>query len=163
MLKHITTYFIGKIFPAIFSLFIILFGYRIFGEEVYGLYALLFSVVIVIHELTVGWIKQSVLRYLSTYDQESEPIHQIIRYSWLSSILSILIILLIGLFYFKLSFSGLVMGFGVCDSLQHLSSTPNNQPGTIQVQGFFMDGNHLCYIISDIYFDIGFLAEPKRL
>ena len=127
MFRHISTYFIGKIIPALFSLFIILFGYRIFGEEAYGLYALLFSTVIVVHDLTVGWIKQSILRYLSNYNTEDEPIAQIVRYGWLSSLITAIIILIVGLFYFKLPFNSLlwVVAFAVIYNIFQIRQTIN--------------------------------------
>ena len=127
MFKHISTYFVGKIIPALFSVFIILFGYRIFGEEAYGLYALLFSTVVVVHDLSVGWIKQATLRYLSSYEKDNEPIHQIVKFGWISSILTTIIIYIVGTGYFKLDVVGLlwVIAFAVIYNVYQIRQTIN--------------------------------------
>lgn len=104
--KDIFIYFTGKMVPAVVNLAVIVLALRWLGKETYGRYSLIFYFVMLVSTFTVGWVQQSVLRYLSAYRSRLKL--TILRFkilSLISSFAGVLIIIIPGLLYFRLNFN----------------------------------------------------------
>lgn len=70
--KNVIIHFIGKVLPAVSQLFLLVLGVRLLGTEEFGKYNLLFSTSMIVSSLLVGWIQQSMLRYLHPGDSAKQ-------------------------------------------------------------------------------------------
>lgn len=103
MRKDILIYFSGKAIPAVVNLAIIILAVRLIGKEEYGKYSLVFYATMLLSTLTIGWIQQGILRFLSAYPGEETLISQ--RFFSLTLVSSLVAILAgsgICIFYFHL-------------------------------------------------------------
>jgi O-antigen/teichoic acid export membrane protein len=104
MRKDILIYFTGKIIPAVVNLAIIILAVRFLGKSEYGKYSLVFYAAMLLSTLTIGWIQQSILRFLSAYPTEQVLIINRFFFLTLISTLSAVIIgIFICFFYFHLT------------------------------------------------------------
>lgn len=70
MRKDVLVYFAGKLIPAFVNLAVIVLAVRWLGEYGYGRYTLVFNAAILLSTLSIGWIQQGILRFLSAYPDE---------------------------------------------------------------------------------------------
>lgn len=71
--SQITTYYLAKIFPAIFGYISVFFIVKLFGLELYGKYSLFLSQIILLNILFIGYFNVGQMRYFS---QISYPKYQ---------------------------------------------------------------------------------------
>jgi len=65
-------YFLGKILPAVLNLFSVSIFVRLIGTKEYGKYMLLLTLILLIGNISSGWICQGILRFLSSCNTSSE-------------------------------------------------------------------------------------------
>ena len=89
--------------PALVNLAVIVLAMRWLGKEAYGQYSLIFYFLMLVCTFTLGWIQQSVLRYLSAYSDDLKM--TVIRFkvlTFLSSFAGTLVVIIPGIIYFNL-------------------------------------------------------------
>lgn len=101
--KNVLIHFLGKLIPAVSSLLIMAGGIRYLGKTAFGKYNLMFSAAVILSSLFAGWVQQSILRFLSDDKKnKSEDAEKFFRLGLVASLLTGLIAVPIGVFYFKL-------------------------------------------------------------
>src|SRR5690606_23088678 len=101
--RNIIIYFIGKLFPAITQLLIIVLGIRLIGASEYGKFNLVYNTALIIASLSVGWIQQGILRYFHSFKKSIELVRgDFLQIGLYSSLLASVIALLSGIYYFQL-------------------------------------------------------------
>ena len=124
--RSLLTYYIGRIVPAAVNLAIVFVAYRLLGANEYGKYALVFYAVSLLHTLTYGWVQQSILRFLTGFDNWRQLIEKrFVLYNLLGALVMFVGAMCVGWFYFHLSLlATLLIGvFGFCYNFYMLRLT----------------------------------------
>lgn len=107
MKKDVLIYFSGKIIPALVNLAIIVLGVRFLGEAEYGRYSLVFYATMLVSTLSFGWIQQSIVRFLSSFRDDTRlALNRYFQLMLASSLAGTLIMGVVSWFYFHLDLTG---------------------------------------------------------
>ncbi|MDP1621542.1 MAG: oligosaccharide flippase family protein [Bacteroidales bacterium] len=110
MRKDVLIYFAGKIIPAGVNLAVIILAVRYIGQAEYGKYSLIFYAVMLLSTLTLGWIQQGILRFLSAYPGEQVlVINRFYFLTLLSTLSAVIIGILMCILYFHLPWTETVI------------------------------------------------------
>jgi O-antigen/teichoic acid export membrane protein len=102
--KDIFIYFLGKLIPAFVNLVLIILVVRFLGEDEYGRFSLISYVAILVMQLCITWIQQSMIRFLSLYkDNPGYPLSRFYFLTIISILVAALIMTLVTVLYFRLS------------------------------------------------------------
>ncbi|TVR82239.1 MAG: hypothetical protein EA412_01865 [Chitinophagaceae bacterium] len=106
MKKQLLHYFLGQLAPAISGIILIVLAVRLLGEEEYGFYAVIYSSLVLIHNLFFGWVQQSLLRFISQYENLRKVVlNKFLFINSLSAISAGLTAFILSLLFFKLDVS----------------------------------------------------------
>jgi O-antigen/teichoic acid export membrane protein len=106
--KNIIIYFFGKLVPAAANIVFMVAGMRLLGKAAYGEFNLQFSSIMIISSLGVGWLQQSVLRFLPGV-QESSKGHGYLYLTFFCAFGVAVISAIFGFFYFHLTGINLIL------------------------------------------------------
>jgi len=106
MKKDVMIYFTGKMVPAVVNLLIIILAVRFLGEAEYGKFALVFYAVMLTSTLTIGWIQQGILRFLSSAGpEEAVAVNRFYLLTLFSTAVGMIMVTITCLVYFHLSWT----------------------------------------------------------
>ena len=103
MKKEVITYLSGRFVPAIVNLAVVILAIRYLGPVEYGRYSLLLYTVLITVTLTFHGIQVSILKFLGHASRENQIAdNRFYTLTFFSAIISTLIVVLVGVFYFHL-------------------------------------------------------------
>ncbi|CAG9621410.1 oligosaccharide flippase family protein [Sutcliffiella rhizosphaerae] len=100
MSKHAFAYFLSHGVPALVSFASIAIFTRMLTPEEYGMYALVFAIAGMINAVIFEWLKLSLLRYYSRY-QEDNRFFETIKLSFLGLLVASLVVGVLTMFFFQ--------------------------------------------------------------
>jgi O-antigen/teichoic acid export membrane protein len=104
MNKEIVKYLSGRFIPAIVNVAVIVLAIRFLGPVEYGRYSLLIYSVLLVITLSFQWVQVSVNRFLAGIPQDSNVVmSRLFDLTIFSALFSTLIVVLLGILYFHLS------------------------------------------------------------
>ncbi|MDP1621968.1 MAG: hypothetical protein Q8M08_06475 [Bacteroidales bacterium] len=104
MNKEIIKYLSGRFVPAVVNIAVIILAIRFIGSAEYGKYSLLFYSVLLVITLSFHWVQVSILQFLSGTPRESNVVmSRFFDLTIFSALFSTLLVVLLGIFYFHLS------------------------------------------------------------
>lgn len=110
MNKEIVKYVGGRFIPAIVNIAVIVLAIRFLGPVEYGRYTLLIYGVLLVITLSFHWVEVSILRFLGGEPRETNVVmSRFFDLTLFSALLSTVAVVLLGIWYFHLSYLELVL------------------------------------------------------
>jgi O-antigen/teichoic acid export membrane protein len=110
MKKEVLTYLAGRFIPAFVNLALIILAIRFLGPVEYGRYSLLLYMALLVITLSFHWVQVSILRFLGAMPRETNIVmSRFFDLTLFSALFSTLIVVLTGIFYFKLEILELIL------------------------------------------------------
>lgn len=110
MNKEVFKYLAGRFIPATVNVAVIVLAIRFLGPVEYGRYSLLIYAVLLVITLSFNWVQVSILRFLSGMPRETNIVmSRFFDLTIFSALFSTLIVLLLGVFYFHLTWMELLL------------------------------------------------------
>jgi O-antigen/teichoic acid export membrane protein len=110
MNKEVIKYLTGRFIPAIVNVAVIVLAIRFLGPVEYGKYSLLIYTVLLVITLSFNWVQVSILRFLAGMPRETNVVmSRFFDLTIFSALFSTLIVILLGIWYFHLSWLELLL------------------------------------------------------
>jgi len=110
MKRELIIYLMGRLIPATVSLAVIVLAIRFLGPAEYGRYSLLLYTALLAITLSFHWVQVSILKFLGGMLRETNVVmSRFYDLTILSAIFSTIVVVLAGLFYFRLSWIEMVL------------------------------------------------------
>jgi O-antigen/teichoic acid export membrane protein len=108
--REVIKYLAGRFIPAIVNMAVIVLAIHFLGPVEYGRYSLLIYSVLLVITLSFHWVQVSILRFLSGMPRETSVVmSRFFDLTLLSASLSTLVVVLLGVWYFHLSLTELIL------------------------------------------------------
>ncbi len=110
MNREVVKYLTGRLVPALVSMAVIILAIRFLGPVEYGRFSLLIYTVLLVITLSFHWVQVSILRFLGGMPRETNVVmSRFFDLTMLSALFSTLIVVMLGVWYFHLSWMELML------------------------------------------------------
>ncbi len=119
MKKEVLIYLLSRFIPAAVSLAVIVLAVRFLGPVEYGRYSLLLYISLLVVTLTFHWVQVSIMKFMGGMHRETNLVmSRFYDITILSAVVSTLLVVAAGLWYFDLDVTGLIL-VGLFTFLNH--------------------------------------------